>query len=69
MKRRYHYYVVEVPTEAYDDDKSRCEAAIDQARENARLYCIPAEWRAHKISESFEYTKCRVVRITNAPRP
>jgi len=65
-KLKYHYYVVEVPTEAFDTDEARGHAAIDEARERAHLYCMPANWSATKLSEGFEYTKFKVRRVVNA---
>lgn len=50
----YDYYKVSVPGDVFqggtmpeDEQKRRlCNCAIDEAREKARLYCIPCEWTA-----------------------
>ena len=47
----YDYYLIDLPGDMYDDmptdewlDKMG-DHAIDEARERATLYCMPAEWR------------------------
>ena len=51
----YDYYVIELPGDMYDDlpkDEwlERMEDhAIDEARDRALLYCIPAEWRVELL--------------------
>lgn len=63
MKR--NYYKVAVPTDAFETDQERANYAIDEARERARLYCIPATWTAKKIGENALETIFRVVRFHN----
>lgn len=41
----YDYYTVNVPVEAYEDRPDMLAyAVINQAREQARLYCVPCDW-------------------------
>jgi hypothetical protein len=63
---RYDYYTVSVPGEAYDNDEEKiCQAAIDIARENAKLYCMPAHWYASIVDSSGYETEVRVCRKRN----
>jgi hypothetical protein len=50
------YYEVRVPTDLEDkaDAMDRlADAAIDEARERAKLYCMPAEWTADFLREEW----------------
>jgi len=50
MRRfRYNYYVVDVPGDCDDSLEGLAGIAISEARERARLYCIPALWTATRI--------------------
>lgn len=58
------YYVVSIPGDLSDNMEDLASQAITEARERAKLYCVPAEWSATPISGeigSFE-VKFRVVR-------
>ncbi len=44
------YYVIDVPGDLSDDMDVILDQAITEAREKARLYCMPAEWTATRIS-------------------
>lgn len=54
----YDYYEISIPGDVCDggtmtDEESleyMADMAINEARENAKLYCIPAEWTAERIS-------------------
>jgi len=49
----YDYYTVAIPGDVFDCEDALerlADLAIDEARERARLYCIPAEWRATLLS-------------------
>jgi len=46
----YDYYDVEVPGDCADSIEELASIAIDEARERARLYCIPALWTARLIA-------------------
>ena len=48
LPNRYHYYRVTVPGDAFNDIKEAAEAAINEARERAKLYITPALWSVHK---------------------
>lgn len=48
----YDYYKVLIPNDLSDDPKYAASVAIDQAREQAKLYCIPCEWTATKIGQN-----------------
>lgn len=45
----YDYYTIEVPGDIYPTLKWLGEVAIDEAKERARLYCIPCEWTATHV--------------------
>jgi len=47
---KYDYYVVDVPGDCADSIDELGDVAIAEARERARLYCIPALWLARRIS-------------------
>ena len=46
---RYDYYMVDVPGDCDDSLEGLASIAIAEARERARLYCIPALWTARRI--------------------
>ena len=49
----YDYYEVSLPGDIFDGEDALerlANLAIDEARERAKLYCIPAEWTAERIS-------------------
>lgn len=64
---QYDYYEINLPGDLFDssDTEAFASQAIDEARERAKLYCIPATWTATLIrgtlGESFEvtYKVCR----------
>ena len=45
----YDYYDVEVPGDCADSIEDLADIAINEARERARLYCIPALWTARLV--------------------
>ena len=52
-KFTYDYYTIHVPGDMFVGERaleSTADVAIDEARERARLYCIPAEWTATLVS-------------------
>lgn len=68
-KYRYDYYTIDVPREAFESpdmseeetDERQADCAINEAREKARLYVIPCEWRI--ISQVGDTVRvCRVRR-------
>ena len=51
MRRyKYDYYTVDVPGDCADSVAELGSIAIDECRERARLYCIPALWTALRIA-------------------
>lgn len=52
---KYDYYEIEIPGDVFQGDSMEeqregiCQQAIDEARERAKLYCVPANWSAHII--------------------
>jgi len=44
------YYTVQVPGDAADSVADLADIAIDEARDRARLYCMPALWTATLVS-------------------
>lgn len=44
------YYDVDVPGDLADDLGTLAEQAITEARERARIWAIPAEWTASRVS-------------------
>ena len=46
----YDYYTIDVPGDCADTIEELGGIAINEARERARLYCIPALWTARLIS-------------------
>ena len=69
MKRKivYDYYIVDVPGDCDDTIKGLGQIAIIEARERARLYCMPATWIAtHLEGEVGDWNvKFRVCRMRN----
>ena len=47
MKRKYayDYYEVEVPSDYSEHPQERFDTAVIEARENARFFSSPCEWR------------------------
>jgi len=41
---RYDYYSIDIPSDVTEDRRERADMAIDQAREQAKLYVIPCSW-------------------------
>ncbi len=52
IKGRYvrDYYLVKVPGDLSDNIQDLGQAAIREAEERTKLYCIPCEWTATKIA-------------------
>ena len=51
MRRFKHdYYTIDIPGDCANTISDLGSIAIDEARERARLYCIPALWRASLIA-------------------
>ena len=50
MKTVRDYYTVKVPGDAADTIQELAELAINEARERAKLYCIPASWTPTLVS-------------------
>lgn len=59
---RYEYWDVSCPAEAYANKAQREEGAILQAREQCKIYRMPANWYASKIIDSETVRVCRVTR-------
>lgn len=47
---RYDYYTVDVPGDCADSLEELGSIAISEARERARLYCLPALWTAKRVA-------------------
>lgn len=45
----YDYYTVSVPGDLADTVEALAEQAITEAKERAKLYCVPAVWTAERI--------------------
>ena len=45
----YDYYTIDVPGDCADTIEELAGIAIDEARDRARLYCLPALWTATRI--------------------
>lgn len=58
----YDYYTVDVPTD-FGSEKERIDCAIDQAREQARLYVVPANWKVVEIDPDSSLVKVRRIRF------
>jgi len=69
VKRKivYDYYIVDVPGDCDDTIKGLGDIAIIEARERARLYCIPATWTAKHIGGDVGnwFVRFRVCRMRN----
>ena len=69
MSRKYDYYTINLPGDLFTTQQEFEDYAIDVARENARLYCIPCEWRARMVEPEtigdYEVT-VKVTRIQEA---
>jgi hypothetical protein len=49
----YDYYRIPVPGDMFDGEDAfdlLSDAAISEARDKARLYCVPAEWSCSLIN-------------------
>lgn len=49
----YDYYEISIPGDVFDGEDALerlSHLAIDEAKERAKLYCLPAEWSAERIS-------------------
>ena len=65
MKR--DYYTVTVPGDAFETQEQAADCAINEARERARIYAMPATWIAKLVKGDvgdweMEYRVCRVRR-------
>jgi hypothetical protein len=61
-KLTYDYYTVNIPSDCENNPSIRFDLAVMQARENARLYVTPCNWKL--ISDTGEDVKiCRIRRI------
>jgi hypothetical protein len=49
-KYLYDQYTIDVPGDCAETIQELGEIAINEARERARLYCMPANWTATRIS-------------------
>lgn len=58
----YDYYTVDVPTD-FGSKEERIDCAIDQAREQARLYVVPANWKVVEIDPDSSLIKVRRLRF------
>jgi len=47
---QYDYYTVSIPGDLSDDMTVLADQAITEAKERAKLYCVPATWTAQRIS-------------------
>jgi hypothetical protein len=45
----YDYYIIDVPGDCADTIEELADIAILEARERAKLYCMPCDWRATVI--------------------
>jgi hypothetical protein len=54
----YDYYKVSVPGDCDDSIEALADIAINQAREQARLYCIPCAWNAELVSGELGDFEC-----------
>lgn len=50
MDYAYDYYRISIPGDLADSLTELAEHAINEARERARLYCIPCDWEARRVS-------------------
>lgn len=49
-KYRYDYYQIDIPGDLSDNLEDLANQAIVEAREKAKLYCMPALWTAQHVS-------------------
>lgn len=61
MVKKYDYYNVEIPSDCTEDEEERFDLAIMEAKERARLWVMPCNWRL--VSDNGEVV--RVVRERN----
>ncbi len=54
---KYDYYNINIPSDMSDNPEERGDLAIHQAREIAKLYCIPCDWTI--ISDDGEMVRVR----------
>ncbi len=45
----YDYYEISIPGDAFETMEDACDCAINEARDRARLYCMPCMWSAWPI--------------------
>lgn len=50
MRTLRNYYRVTLPGDLYDNIESLSDYAINEARERARLFCIPCNWTSTHVS-------------------
>lgn len=69
MRTTRDYYTISVPGDCADSMQELGSIAINEARERAKLYCMPATWEAKHISGqlgdwevSFRVVRTRVKR-------
>lgn len=46
----YDYYFVDIPGDCSDEMTILAEMAIEEAKDKAKLYCVPAIWTSERIS-------------------
>jgi hypothetical protein len=63
----YDYYIVDVPGDLADTIEDLGQAAINEAAERARLYCMPCNWIAKHVGGEVGnwYVRFRVCRMRN----
>jgi len=44
------YYTIQVPGDAFETIEDASSYAVREARDRAKLYCIPCEWQCKLIS-------------------
>lgn len=66
----YDYYEIDVPGDCAGEIGELAEIAINEARERARIYAVPAEWTAKRVSgELGDFNvKFKVTRKRRKPR-
>ena len=66
MTHKRDYYTISLPTDLENEndqwEERMCEHAIDEAREQARLYVIPCTWSAKLLHKGDWESKFRVKR-------
>lgn len=65
---RYDYYTIDVPSDAFVSEADAGHCAINEARDRARIYCMPCDWSATLLSKDGWTMRFRVRRRRNAPR-